>query len=598
MRIRRLSPQLISNIAAGEVVERPASVVKELLENSLDAGADHLHIEVENGGVKRICVRDNGSGIEKDDLELALCRHTTSKVISVEDLENVSTLGFRGEALASIAAVSHFELISRTNTQQAAWKLSVNYLKEANAPVPAAHPVGTTAVVRDLFFNIPARRKFLRTERTEFSRLEKVAKQIALSRFDVEIHMYHNRRPVFLLGRTSNQKEQERRLGEVCGQVFAENALFVEREVDAMRLWGWFGFPSCSRSRPDLQYCFVNHRMVRDQLITHAVRQAYQDVLYHGRHPAFIFYLTIDPTQIDVNAHPTKQEIRWREPRLVHEVIYRTLQESFVQIRPMAPASDLPVTYHSQKKPFIALQDDSLTLFPSPSDRVDDGVRENPWSFKQVDKPIFETNNPSQSTPINADTEPLLGYAVAQFKGIYILAENAAGLVIVDIYAAHERITYERLKNNLENQRICSKPLSVPVTVLLNPTEMDLLDQFAPMLIEFGFDVVSMGPEMAIVRKIPALLAGVDVKPLLRHVLVDLAEHEVSTQIQDVIHQTLAKAACLGSVRANCELTIDEMNALLRTVEHTERSGQCHYGRPAWTQINLTELDKLFRRGR
>jgi DNA mismatch repair protein MutL len=600
MRIQRLSPQLISSIAAGEVVERPASVLKELLENSLDAGADQLHIEVEKGGVKRICVRDNGRGIEKDDLELALCRHATSKVNAVEDLERVTTLGFRGEALASIAAVSHLELISRTNVQERAWKVLCNSPGAGNSMVPAAHPLGTTVGVRDLFFNTPARRKFLRTERTEFSRLEKVAKWISLSRFDVDIQMYHNRRPVLMLRRATTYQDQQRRLAEVCGQTFAENTLFVEREVGTMRLWGWFGFPSCSRSQPDLQHCFVNQRMVRDQLLTHAVRQAYQDVLYHGRHPAFVFYLILDPAQIDVNAHPTKQEIRWREPRLVHDFIYRTLQEVLAEIRPMNPATGLSVANPRQNNPSPVLQDEPLTLPLSPLEEgaLDAGVRESSMSFIEIDAPVLQANRFPQPTSNSTESPPLLGYAIAQLKGIYILAENASGLVIVDMHAAHERIVYERLKSNLEQQRICSQPLLLPVTMQLHPDEGDLLDQYAALLAEFGFDVALLGPETAIVRKIPALLADVDASQLLRDVLADLAVHGASTRLQTVIHESLASAACHGAVRANRKLTLEEMNALLRTMEHTERSGQCNHGRPTWVQINLADLDKLFMRGR
>jgi DNA mismatch repair protein MutL len=356
--------------------------------------------------------------------------------------------------------------------------------------------------------------------------------------------------------------------------------------------------------------------MVRDQLITHAVRQAYQDVLYHGRHPAFVFYLTLDPAQIDVNAHPTKQEIRWREPRLVHDFIHRTLQENLAQIRPMAPATDLAVSVYSQENSFPVSQDESLTLPLSPllNDTPHGGVREaSSTPFKQVDMPVLEASLPlfkqidtpaleassfSQLPPTSTATPPLLGYAVAQLKGIYILAENAAGLIIVDIHAAHERIVYERLKSNLAQQRVCSQPLLLPITVRLNRDEGDLLEQHAGLLTEFGFDVALMGPETAIVRKIPALLAGSDITQLLRDVLADLAVHGASTRIQEVIHQTLATAACHGSVRANRKLTLAEMNALLRTMEHTERSGQCNHGRPTWIQVNLAELDKLFMRGR
>jgi len=588
MRIHRLNPQLISQIAAGEVVERPASVVKELLENSLDAGATRIELEVEHGGVRLIRIHDNGSGIHKDDLLLALSSHATSKIASLADLERIASLGFRGEALPSIASVSRLTLISRATGQDSGWKL-LGSREPSHHPIPIAHPVGTTVEVRDLFFNTPARRKFLRGERTEFGHLEDVVKRIALSRFDVEIKLRHNQRPVMLLHPANVYTEQEQRLAALCGRAFRENAVFLDQKAAGLQLWGWIGLPAFSRSQADLQYFFVNRRMARDKLATHAVRQAYQDVLYQGRYPAFVLYLELDPSLVDVNAHPAKHEVRFRESRLVHDFLFHTLHEVLAQVRPGTPA--LPAV-----PPTLVTPPDPAWCSHSEQQAMPLPVQEQMIAYAGVHP---ETDpSPPIAEQGSAEEPPPLGYAVAQLHGIYVLAENAAGLVLVDMHAAHERITYERLKTSLEQEGIRSQPLLVPITVTLSRREVQWVEERAELFANMGMEVAPLGPETVIIRRIPALLAGADAAQLLRDVLADLLTHGTSTRMGETLYETLSTLACHGSVRANRQLTLVEMNALLRDMERTERSGQCNHGRPTWVQFKLEELDKLFLRGR
>ena len=595
-RIHRLPLQLINQIAAGEVVERPASVAKELLENSLDAGATRIDVEVEQGGVKLIRVRDNGSGIHNDDLALALASHATSKITSLTDLERLTSLGFRGEALASIAAVSRLVLISRTAGQERGWQLAGDGL-ETQPPVPAVHPVGTTVEVRDLFYNMPARRKFLRSERTEFGHLEDMIKRIALSRFEVAIKLHHNRRPAVQLPPASGRAEQEWRLGELCGRAFVDHAVFLEREAAGLRLWGWIGLPTFSRSQTDLQYFFVNGRMVRDKLATHAMRQAYQDVLYQGRQPAVVLYLELDPALVDSNAHPTKQEVRFREGRLVHDFLVSSLQQALAQVRPGQQAGSAPVADNWQ----TPTADRRLPLARSSAPATAEQrtltlpVKEQLAAYARL--------HPEATAPIPADEPaggelPPLGYAIAQLHGLYILAENAAGLVLVDMHAAHERITYERFKADLERGGIGSQPLLVPVTVTVSSRELQWVEEQAEVFADLGLEVAPLGPETVVVRRIPAALAGTDVAQLVRDILADLATYDSSNRLREAVHEMLATMACHSAVRANRKLTLAEMNALLRDMERTERSGQCNHGRPTWVQLKLDELDKLFLRGR
>jgi DNA mismatch repair protein MutL len=595
MSIRLLPPQLINQIAAGEVVERPASVIKELLENSLDAGARRIELDIEQGGKALMRVRDDGVGILRDDLPLALARHATSKITSLEDLEQVASLGFRGEALPSIASVSRLTLTSRTAQSETGWRISGDGSERPVQAEPAAHPTGTTVEIRDLFFNTPARRKFLRADATEFKHIEDVVRRIALSRFNVDITVAHNHRPLWRLAAAEARAQREQRLAKLCGQPFIEQSLYVEHAAAGLRLSGWIAQPTFSRSQADLQYFFVNGRMVRDKLIAHAVRQAYQDVLFHGRHPAFVLYLELDPTTVDVNVHPAKHEVRFRDSRLIHDFLFRSLHEALASDRPASSMSNdvavgsaasspahrllqqhvMPLRVNQELSAYAALHPPPA----SPTASVDDGAAAAIVAHPEVGTPP-------------------LGYALAQLHGVYILAQNAEGLVLVDMHAAHERITYEGLKRAYENDGIRAQPLLVPVTLAVSEREAAVAEEAAALFAELGLEVDRLGPERLVVRQVPALLRQADVSALVRDVLSDLMEHGVSTRLREAHNAVLSSMACHGSVRANRQLNVVEMNALLRDMERTERSGQCNHGRPTWVQLRMDELDRLFLRGR
>ncbi|SFM91270.1 DNA mismatch repair endonuclease MutL [Marinobacter pelagius] len=633
--IHLLSPRLANQIAAGEVVERPASVVKELVENALDAGASRVDVEIEQGGVKLIRVRDDGSGIEEDDLPLALSRHATSKITSLDDLEAVASLGFRGEALASISSVSRLTLTSRTENQEAASRVEVEG-REMDARIsPAAHPVGTTVEVRDLFFNTPARRKFLRTEKTEFNHVDECIRRQALSRFDTGFTLRHNQRVVQSLRPAESPLDRERRIGALCGQQFIDNAVVIDAEATGLRLWGWVALPTFSRSQADLQYFFVNGRVIRDKLVAHAVRQAYRDVLYNNRHPAFVLYLEVDPATVDVNVHPTKHEVRFRDGRLVHDFIFRTLHRALADVRPddhfrgavaqsfgreasVQPAGpENTGTMNPQQGWSYPPRENAGHGGPSPSGFSGNRPPEPQQEWRASDQMAFyqslnagggvtaESSPGSaglaqvQATPpADSEEEPPLGYAIAQLHGIYILAQSRAGLIVVDMHAAHERITYERMKRALAEQDLKSQPLLVPVSMAVSQKEAALTETHGEGLQQLGLQIERIGPETLAVRQVPALLRGADTEQLVRDVLADLIEHGQSDRVEAVTHELLGTMACHGSVRANRQLTIPEMNSLLRDMEATERSGQCNHGRPTWTLVTLSELDKLFLRGR
>ncbi|KAA1188969.1 DNA mismatch repair endonuclease MutL [Pseudohalioglobus sediminis] len=628
-RIHRLSTRLANQIAAGEVVERPASVVKEVLENSLDAGATRIDIDVESGGVKLIRIRDNGGGIEPDDLPLAMARHATSKIHSLEDLEAVGSLGFRGEALASIGSVSRLTLTSNAAETGSEGNSAACEGREMEVLVkPAPHPRGTTVEVRDLFFNTPARRKFLRTEKTEFNHLEEVVKRLALSRFDVAFSLRHNGRTIHQLKAGTGQVEQQRRVATVCGPAFMEQAIYIENERGSeaaygLRLWGWVGLPTFSRSQADLQYFFVNGRVIRDKLIAHAVKQAYRDVLYHGRHPAFVLYLEVDPAQVDVNVHPTKHEVRFRDGRSVHNFIFSTLHRALAEVRPGASAANnLPAgavaaedgmaidtrTGEITTQASLAWRGDAVAEPGSPQagfasfgtgrGQPHPGSRPLQGGAALAQVSSYQQVHPSLPEQSGEEDIPPLGYALAQLKGIYILAENAAGLVLVDMHAAHERITYEGLKAARDQQGIRSQPLLVPQSVAVSQREVQVAGEHAALFQRLGMTVDVAGEESLVIREIPVLLRDSNVEQLLRDVLADLIEFGSSERIEAHLDEILSTMACHGSVRANRRLTVPEMNALLRDMEATERSGQCNHGRPTWTQLGLEELDKLFLRGR
>ncbi|MBN1379660.1 MAG: DNA mismatch repair endonuclease MutL [Gammaproteobacteria bacterium] len=585
MRIHKLPSQLINQIAAGEVIERPASVVKELLENSLDAGADNIVLDIEQGGIKLIKLFDNGHGIEKDDLRNALDRHATSKIASLADLENVATLGFRGEALPSIASVSELSITSRSNSADKAWLIICDGQSIAAGPQPATHPGGTTVEVRQLFFNVPARRKFLRTEKTEFQHIEQVVKRIALSRPAVAILLRHNRRPVLQLKPAVTQEALEKRVASICGDEFIKQCLYLEHEAAGLKLHGWISLPVFSRSQTDMQYFFVNQRMVRDKVLNHAVRQGYQDVLFHGRHPAFVLHLQIDPALVDVNAHPAKHEVRFRESRLVHDFLYRTLHKTLADTQagqistPSLPGATPAADSHPVHQSGLNLS-----------------VRESGELYG-----LLATDNQTplseQAVTNNSDQVPPLGYALAQLMGIYILAENAKGLVLVDMHAAHERISYEKLKQSYDQQSVQRQPLLLPITMTVTESEADLVETDSELFQRYGFELQRIGPQKLRIRQIPSLLRQADAEQLVRDVLSDLISHGHSGRLQDTGNEVLATMACHGSVRANRKLSLPEMNALLRDMEQTERSSQCNHGRPTWIQLSLDQLDKLFKRG-
>ena len=589
MPIQQLPDHLINQIAAGEVVERPASVVKELLENSLDAGASDVQIDIVAGGQKLIRIRDNGAGIHKDELRLALSRHATSKITSLEDLEAVVSLGFRGEALPSIASVARMTLTSRTIDQDTAWQVDADN-GELGTPRPAAHPLGTSVEVHDLFYNTPARRKFLRTERTEFGHIEKWIRRLALSRPEVAITLTHNRRAVLVLKAADSDDGRLARVSTICGDAFAGQAVFIERETDGIALSGWLALPTFNRSQPDMQYWFVNGRSISDRTLSHAARHAYRDVLFQGRFPAYILSLTLDPAAVDANAHPAKHEVRFRDSRRIHGVVSQTLELALRDTRPGGhsitplPAGPQPGVFHQG----------SMQLQSSPRPGMS-AVRETLAAYDR-----FAGGGAALATQVveHEGEIPPMGFALAQLGGVYILAENRDGLIIVDMHAAHERIVYEKLKAGFDDQRIVRQPLLVPVSVSVSENEANKLESSQDTLEMIGLVVDRTGPTTLVVREMPGLLKDADAEALLRDVLSDLSEAGQSNRVEDICHDYLATMACHNSVRANRALTIDEMNALLREMETTERADQCNHGRPTWTAISMTELDRLFLRGR
>jgi len=596
-KIHALPSLLVNQIAAGEVVERPASVVKELVENSLDANASQIDVDILQGGIKKIRITDNGIGIANDDLALALSRHATSKLSSLEDLEHISSMGFRGEALPSIASVSRLKLTSCTKHDEHAWMIDGH----EHLIKPAAHPVGTTLEVNDLFFNTPARRKFLKTEKTEFSHIEQAIKRLALAKFPTGFSLSHNGREVFAVKPAIDADQMQARVNALLGQNFIDNSLFFQHEAAGLKLWGWVAFPTFSRSQADMQHFYVNQRMVRDRLVTHAVRQAYADVLYHGRHPAYVLYLELDPALVDVNVHPTKHEVRFREGRLVHDFIFRTLHQVLAEVKPedtrttSAGTNDSMPTrtqFTGQASNLTAAAYEQQQKMPLPL--AEPGARYQASFELQQPLPVDKTD----SCPDITDALiPPLGFAVAQLHGVFILAQNSNGLIIVDMHAAHERITYERLKQALASGDISSQPLLLPVTLQISQREAEICENQQDLLAKLGLEVDRLSEQSIVVRAVPVILQRSNAEQLVQDLLADLAVYGTSRRIEESINKVLATMACHGAVRANRRLTIEEMNALLRDVESTERSGQCNHGRPTWTELDMTQLDKLFMRG-
>ena len=609
--IRPLPAELINQIAAGEVIERPSSVVKELVENSLDAGATRIEVDIEQGGARLIRVRDDGCGIVPDELKLAVASHATSKIGSFDDLEHVASMGFRGEALASVSSVARFALTSRAQGHDTAFRIEVDGGK-MQAARPAQHPQGSSVEVRDLFYNVPARRKFLRAERTEFAHIDDLLKSLALARGAVEFRLSHNGKPVRILKAARDESAALQRVAEVLGEEFPTQSLRIDHAAAGLHLSGWVGLPTASRSQADSQYFYVNGRLVRDRVVAHAVRQAYADVLFHGRHAAFVLYLELDPAGVDVNVHPAKHEVRFREQRLVHDFLFRTLHEALAQTRagqvglsqPEAANTALPPSYDSA---YSAAPTATAPAWPNAfsQSRLSLGVRDEPLagyaallgeSAAGPASLAYAANTPMPEA--SEDEAPPLGFAIAQLKSVYILAENAHGLILVDMHAAHERITYEKLKAGRACSNLRSQMLLVPLNLAVSAKEAAAAEEHAEALAEWGLELSRSGPSGVVVRRIPALLEGADVSQLCRDVLSELAQHGSSRRLQELENELLSTMACHGSVRAGRRLTLPEMNALLREMEATERSGQCNHGRPTWTQLSLAELDRLFMRGR
>lgn len=598
MPIRILPSQLIDQIAAGEVVERPASVVKELVENSLDAGARSVAVDVEGGGAALIRVTDDGCGIPRAELALALSRHATSKIATLDDLEGLVSMGFRGEALPSIASVARLTLTSRVASDEHAWQIAGDGA-ELGTPRPAALAHGTIVEVRDLFFNTPARRKFQRSEKTELGHVDAVLRNLALARFDVEFRLTSNGRAVLTLPAAAGREAEERRVAAICGDDFMQHARHFSRSIEGLSLRGWLAAPAFSRSQADMQFTFVNDRFVRDKLLRHAVRLGYQDVLFQARQPAYVVHVTLDARRVDVNAHPAKLEIRFRDSKLVHDFVFRTVEavlattiEGAVDLASAAPVHGTQLASEAPRAPYTSAQQNGLALPPG-------GVRDSREQTAAY-LPLYERLHakPLRDHADAADASiPPLGYALAQLAGVYVLAQNAAGLIIVDMHAAHERITYEKLKAALAAQRLQARPLLVPISIEVSAGEADLAEQFAEELKAVGLDVVRRGPQQVAVTSVPLLLEVEDAVPLVRDLLSDLADGQGVGRVEALTNELLATMACHGAVRANRRLSIEEMNALLREMERTERSEACNHGRPTWTSVTLEDLDRLFLRG-
>jgi len=598
--IHLLSDQLISQIAAGEVVERPASALKEILENSLDAGASNIQVQLLQGGIKQIRVIDDGKGIAKDDLALALTRHATSKIASLDDLEAVASLGFRGEALASIASISRLHLTSREQQQAHAWKVSSEGA-DIGTVQPAALDIGTIVEANDLYFNTPARRKFLKTEATEFAHCEEVFRRLALSRPDVTWLLQHNGKVIARFAAGSPEK----RIVDLLGEEFAQHAFSLDQQAAGLRLWGMSAQPTFSRSARDSQYVFVNGRFVRDKVLNHAIRQAYQDVLHHERHPAYALFFELNPTLVDVNVHPAKIEVRFRESQAVHQFIFHALHRALAS--PVQANNPDGVAATSGLANSSAVANTPYPSYPQGGmqQKFNLSAHQNTMSayaemFAPLKQAFAQPNDAAAVLP--AEQEHPLGFALAQLHGVYILAQNQQGMIIVDMHAAHERIMYEQLKNALAENRIATQQLLIPQSFQADPLEMatvqDLLKSNQQHLHQLGFDIAVLSPTTLAVRAVPSLLQDADAVALARAVLQDIREYGASQVLTERRNEMLATMACHAAVRANRQLTITEMNALLRDMENTERSGQCNHGRPTWFQLSMRDLDQMFMRGK
>lgn len=594
--IRLLPDLLINQIAAGEVIDRPAAALKELLENSLDAGATEISVQLDGGGITLLRVRDNGKGIAKDELALALMRHATSKIDSLEALQHVNSMGFRGEALASMAAVAQLTLTSRTANDEHAWEIS-SIDGQLSAPLPARHGVGTSIELRELYFNTPARRKFLKSEATEFAYCEEAFKRIALSRPKVQFSLQHNGRTIWQLPADPTHLQ---RIAAILGAEFGSMAVGVSHSAANLSLHGLAALPAYSRSRNDAQYFFVNGRFVRDKVASHALRQAYQDILHHQRHAAFVLFLELPPEAVDVNVHPAKSEVRFRESQAVHQFIFHTLNKALAT--PDAPVAAPAPVYQPplQQQLSVAEMRGTYQVWDMAKQALRaeapavgrDLSRQNTTEDVGL-KPDLRDFQPDAS---HIDLPPL-GFALAQLAGVYILAQNAHGLVVVDMHAAHERVVYEQLKISLDNQQLATQPLLIPVTFHADSLEVATVEANQAALHALGFDLAPLSPHVLAIRALPALLRADEAETAAREVLAEFRQFGASRVMTERRNALLATLACHGAVRANRQLTLSEMNALLRDMEHTERADQCNHGRPTWRPITMQELDKLFMRG-
>lgn len=610
--IRLLPDTLISQIAAGEVVERPSAVVKELLENAVDAGATQIDIRLENGGIRRIAISDNGCGIPPEQLQLALTRHATSKITSLDDLENVATLGFRGEALASIASVADLTLQSRTAEQPHAWQIRGN--DPSRILIPSSGTQGTRVEVNELYANTPARRKFLKSEQTEYGHCAEIVRRIALAQPGIRFTLTHNGK----ITAQYNANNLSQRCNQILGETFSQSQLPVDLTVgegkDKLSLNGFIGLPTASRTRGDMQYFYVNGRFVRDRLLTHAVRAAYEDVLHGNRFPVYILYLTLDPSRVDVNVHPAKIEVRFRDSRAIHHFIYQSIsrilartmesspdtKEQFSSSLIQSPPNQGAVSWRNTPPPTrfrIEQKTESYgTLFKKALHQTDMAVPFNPPKTETPSEPGFQSVQGDFPAPEGAEEFPL-GFALAQLHDIYILAQNRQGLVLVDMHAAHERIVYEKLKNALNEKNLETQALLIPITLKISEVEAGTVTENRETLLELGFDVSPLSPETIAIRTVPTLLKQADIPTVMHNILRDLHEYGTSRIAREKRNELLATVACHNAVRANRVLTIPEMNALLRQMETTERADQCNHGRPTWTQLALSDLDALFMRG-
>jgi DNA mismatch repair protein MutL len=599
MPIRVLSPNLIDQIAAGEVIERPASVVKELIENAFDAGARRIEIEIERAGLRLMRVRDDGCGLDGADLALAVERHATSKIATLDDLEGIASFGFRGEALPSIGSVARMRLVSRTREQQQGHELSVEGgLRTAVAP--AAHPVGTSVEVRDLFYNVPARRRFVRSESTEFGHILRQVERLALSEPGVAFRLRHNGREILDLPAADEHLAFERRIDRILGAEFRSQALAIDDSAGPLRLTGWLGLPTAARAQADLQYWFVNSRAVRDRVLANAVRLGYRDVLYHGRHPSYLLYLTLDPRQVDVNAHPTKLELRFRDSRAVHDGVFRSVERSLAATSPTAaPSVSAGAGAATPAPASAALQ------FDAPLARTGFAAGAAPQSFAPQGASAGYAYSRSSFAAARAlaagepsDEERPLGVAVAQLHGLYILAQSRDGLIVVDTHAAHERVIYEQLKSLYQAGTPASQLLLEPLSVPAGAHEIDALLAEAADFERVGFEIERLAPERLAVRRVPALLAGTDIVGLVAQLGRELTGEAGTHHLDGAAHRILGSMACRAAIRGHRALSLGEMDALLRQMEQTERASQCNHGRPTWMRMSLREIDQLFLRGR